>query len=373
MEGLIKKSFKERLKDTGFLIKNSFTIVGKDEDIKKPTIHMIVLSIIVSTLFWGSIATFFLGKFVFLGILALLFTIFILVPFRFFYNIRQKADQSWIVYNTISGKDISYADAHNHTKSEKGKLRFIAFVDILMKYAGRSRSNKRGISALLINIFLASLIEVWDLLSHYMLPAVVIEQKPLKEIVPEIKALRTNVPATLVGVFGIDFVGNVVGTLLFPIYLVLLAISVGIGYLIAMSTEATTITINVFSFSLVVSWVPVLIMIYIISIFGGIIKKIVESIKVIYFTIFYTAITRPMVITKAMREELTNYLNMNKSDFAPKSKVRTPQQKYINQLADYVKQYKNAGQSEAQIKQYLLSKGYAAKDVNAAINLARKK
>ena len=39
MEGLIKKPFKERLKDTGFLIKNSFTIVGKDEDIKKPTKH----------------------------------------------------------------------------------------------------------------------------------------------------------------------------------------------------------------------------------------------------------------------------------------------------------------------------------------------
>ncbi len=369
MEGLIKKPFKDRLKDTGYLIKNSFTVIGKDKDIKTPTIHMIVLSFIMTTLFWGSITTFILGKFVGLGILALLFTIFILVPFKFFYNVRQKADQSWIVYNTISGKDISYSDAHQHTKSEKGKLRFIAFVDMLIKYAGSQRSGKGGIGAVLINLFLAVLTEIWDLLSHYMLPAVVIEQKSLKEIVPEIKALKTNVPATLAGVFGIDFVGNVVGRLLFPIYLVLLAISVGIGYLIAMSTEATMITISGFSFS----WVPVLIMIYIIAVFGGIIKKIVESIKVIYFTIFYTSITRPMVITKDMRGELTNYLHMNKSDFDPKAQVRTPQQKYVNQLADYIKQYKNAGQSEAQIKQYLLSKGYAAKDVNAAISLVRKK
>lgn len=359
-----KKPFKDRLKDTGFLIKNSFTIIGKEKDIKTPTIHMIVFSIFITTLIFISLFTFFSGHFVFIGILLLLFAIFILVPFRFFYDVRQKADQSWIVYNALTGKDISYSEAHKHTKSQKDKLRLIALVDILIKYVGSQRGQKRGVGGLLVNLFLKALVEVWDLLSHYMLPAVVIEQRPLKEIVPELKALENNVPATLVGVFGIDFVGNVVGFLLFPIYILFLAISVGVGYLVSLTTESTIITIANFSFS----WVPVLVMMYVVFVIGGILKKIVESIKVIYFTIFYTSITRPMAIIPSIRNEVTNYLLMRKSDFAPKP---TPQSQYINQLANYIQQYKNIGYSEEQIVQFLLSKGYSQRDLDAAIKKIR--
>jgi len=362
-ESFTKKPFKDRLKDTGFLIKNSFTIIGKDKDIKTPTIHMIILSTIITIFIYSSILTFILGKFVIIGVLLLLLTIFILIPFRFFYNVRQKADQSWIVYNTICGKDISYNDAHNHTKTEKGKLRIIAFVDILIKYANSQKGNKKGIIGVLINLFLSFLNEVWDLLSHYMLPAIVIEQKPLKEIIPEIKSLKTNVPATLAGVFGIDFVGSVIGSLFGGIFFVSLLISVGIGYLIAMFTGTTVITISSFSFS----WVPVFIMLFLVSIIGGIYKKVVESIKVIYFTIFYTSIMRPMNITQELRGELTNYLSMKKSDFVPQQQPK-PNQQNINQLSNYIKQYENSGYSEQEIKQFLISKGYSKKDINSAIN-----
>ncbi len=362
-ESFKKKPFKDRLKDTGFLIKNSFTIIGKDKDIKTPTIHMIVLSILIIVFIYSSILMFILGKFVIVGVLLLLLTVFILIPFRFFYNTRQKADQSWIVYNTICGKDISYKDAHNHTKSEKGKLRIIAFVDILISYANSQKGNKKGIVGILINLFLSFLNEVWDLLSHYMLPAIVIEQKPLKEIIPEIKSLKNNVPATLVGVFGIDFVGSVIGSLFGGLFFIFLLISVGIGYLVAMFTEVTIITFASFSFS----WVPVFMMLFLVSIIGGIYKKIVESIKVIYFTIFYTSIMKPMNISQELRGELTNYLLMQKSDFASQ-KQPTPHQQYINKLSDYIKQCGNSGHSEQQIKQFLVSKGYVESDIDLAIN-----
>ncbi|MDO8741506.1 MAG: hypothetical protein Q7J54_08150 [Candidatus Woesearchaeota archaeon] len=362
-EKFTKKPFKDRLKDTAFLFKNSFTIIGKGRDIKKPTINMVIFSALITTLIFGSILLFIL-KFVLAGIFVLLFAVLILIPFRFFYNVRQKADQSWLVYSTLCGKDISYKDAHLHTRSEKWKLRLIAFVDILMRYAGSQRGEKKGILGFLINLFLTVLVEIWDLLSHYMLPAVVIEQKPLKDIVPELKALRNNVPAALAGVFGIDFVGNVIGLLLIPIYLVFLAISVGIGYLISLVTQNTAITISGFSFS----WVPILIMMYIIFIIGGILGKFVESIKVIYFTIFYTSITRPMAIIPSIRNELTNYLLMKKSDFEPQS----PRDQYIGQLTAYIEQYINSGHSREQIRHFLLAKGYPAKDITAAFNLAKK-
>jgi len=361
-ESFTKKPFKNRLKDTGFLLKNSFKIIGKDKDIKTPTIHIIVLSSIITLFIYSAILIFILGKSTMAGTLLLCFTFLILIPFRFFYNVRQKADQSWIVYNTICGKDISYKEAHIHTKSEKGKLRIIAFVDILMQYANNQRRNKNGKGNFLINLFLGFLNEVWDLLSHYMLPAIVIEQKPLKEIVPEIKSLKNNVPATLTGVFGIDFVGNVVGSLFGGIFFIALLISMGVGYLISMFTKITIITIGSFSFS----WIPIFIMLFLISIVWGIYNKIVKSIKVIYFTIFYTSIKRPMNISQELRKDLTNYLLMQKSDFMPQQEP-TPNKKYINKLSNYIEQYESSGYSKQQIKQFLISKGYSEKDISSAI------
>ena len=303
-----KKPFKDRLKDTGYLLKNSFKVIGKDKDILKPTIHMIILSIIMITISFISIFTFITGSYVGTGILLILILIFILAPFQVFYNIRQKADQSWIVYNTVVGGDISYRDAHNHTKNQKSSLRKISLIEIIMKYVGSQRSGKKGIMATLVNIFIAALAEIWDLLSHYMIPAVVVEQKPLKEIIPQMKSLRNNVPATLVGVFGIDFVGNIINTIIFPIYLVFIAISVGIGKLLISTLPNTILTLGGFQFS----WVPLMIILYITMIASSIIKKMVESTKVIYFTIFYVAIRAPRRITSDMRSELTNYLKLGK-------------------------------------------------------------
>ncbi len=365
-----KKSFGDRLKDTGFLLKNSFKVIGKDKDIIKPTIHITILSFILITLFFGSLITFLTGRFVGTGVLVLLILIFILTPFKFFYYIRQKADQSWIVYNTITGKDISYKDAHNHTKLEKSSLRKIALIEILMKYVGSQRSKKRGIGATLINLFLSALIEIWDLLSHYMIPAVVVEQKPLKKIIPQIKSLKNNVPATLVGVFGIDFVGNVIGTVLFPVYLLTLAIGTVVGYLIVSISPNTVWTISGFSFS----WIPVIIAFYLVFIIATIIRKIVESTKVIYFTIFYTAIRSPMSITQNMRDELTHYLLMGEPipKVTKKSSVNQNQQ-YIQQLANYIDQYIKTGHTEKQIKDFLTSKGYLVRDINSALTLAKQR
>jgi len=362
-EKFTKKPFTNRLKDTGFLLKHSFKVVGKDTDIIKPTVHMVVLSLILTTLFFGVLLSFFTGRYVGWGILVLLILIFILTPFKFFYYIRQKADQSWIVYNTVTGKDISYRDAHNHTKTQKSSLRKITLIEILMKYVGSQRSSKRGIGATLINLFLAALVEIWDLLSHYMIPAVVVEQKPLKELIPQIKSLSNNVPAALVGVFGIDFVGNVIGTVLFPIYLFIIIISVGIGSLLTSTMPNTVWTISGFSFS----WVPVLIVFYIVFVIGAIIRKIVESTKVIYFTIFYTAIRAPMAITKDMRDELTHYLLMEQ----PIPQV-TQKEQSVQQLANYIDQYLKTGYTEKQLKDFLVSKGYSARDVDSAFASLKK-
>ncbi len=136
-----KKSFKDRMKDTGFLIRNSFTIIGKDEDIKTPMIKMAIYTTVVRVLFFLSILPFLtVGQTENMGlvILSVVFWIMlaiVIIPMKFFYDIHQKASLSWIIYNTLCGKDISYQDSVDHIKSEKGKLRLMGFVELLLKYS----------------------------------------------------------------------------------------------------------------------------------------------------------------------------------------------------------------------------------------------
>ena len=305
-ESFTRKPFTSRIRDTRFLLQNTFKVVGTNRDIVKPTVRMAVLSAVLTTLFFISLLTFFTGRSVGWGVLLLVVLILFLTPMKFFYYIRQKANQSWLTYNTITGSNISFQDAHRHTRRLKSGLRQLTVVEIVVKFLGSQRESRGGVRSILTNLFLAGLVEVWDLLSHYMLPALVVEQKSIKQLVPQIKTLRNNVPATLVGVFGIDFVGNIISMILFPLYLVTLLIGVGLGYLLTSVTPATVWTLGGFSFS----WVPPFIVLYIVFIIGGIVGKFIESTKVIYFTIFYAAITHPQDINPEMKEELTHYLQM---------------------------------------------------------------
>jgi ABC-type multidrug transport system fused ATPase/permease subunit len=310
-----KKPFKERLKDTGYLIRHSFTIIGKDKDIKTPMIKMGIRTTLLRTLFFISLLPVInagsqsSSGYIALSVLFWFLMVVVLIPVRFFYDVRQKAHLCWIVYNTLCGKDISYRDAVKHNRQQKGKLKMLALGEFAEKYASTFKKD----SGFLINLFLGFLSEVWDLLSHFMLPSVVIEQKKLKEIAPDLKSLKKNVPATLTGVFGLDFAGDTVKGFLYGFALMLTLLSLVAGWLLAFVTSAGVVSFGSgagFAFS----WIPVYITIFIIAIVLGLIGKLVESIKVIYFTVFYTSIKQPERIAPKMRKDLTHYLKLQEEE-----------------------------------------------------------
>ncbi len=309
-----KKPFKDRIKDTGYLIRHSFTIIGRDEDIKTPMIKMAVFTTILRIIFFLSLLTIITierhqnAGLIALSVLAWVILALILVPARFFYDVRQKGNLCWVVYNTLCGKDISYRDAVHHTKSQRGRLKALGFGELALAY---SRTFKKD-SGLLINLFLGFLSEVWDLLSHFMLPSVVIEEKRLKEIAPDLKSLRENVPATLTGVFGLDFAGDAVKQLMGGAAFLFVLISVAIGWLLTFVTDAGAVSL--FSGAFTISWIPTYITLFLAVLVFGITGKLVESIKVIYFTVFYTSIKQPQNITEELREDLTHYLTLGDTE-----------------------------------------------------------
>lgn len=311
-QNVLKKPLKQRLRDTQFLIRHSFTTIGRDKDIKTPMIRMAVVTSLLRMVFLLSLLPVITANshqnviLIALSVLCWFLLITILVPFRFFYDVRQKGNLSWIVYNTLCGTDISYRDAKGHTKTQKGKLRALGFGELVLVF---SRTFKKD-SGILISLFLGALTEVWDLLSNFMLPSVVIEQKKLKEIAPEIKSLKANVPATLTGVFGLDFAGDAIKTLLLGMSAFLLILSIMVGWLLAFVTDAGVMSFGEtqgFAFS----WIPVYAAFFLATILFGVIRKFIESIKVIYFTVFYTSIKQPGKIVESLRDDLTSYLRLD--------------------------------------------------------------
>lgn len=317
MQNFESLPFSERLNRIGYLLKHTVTVIGRDTDIVTPWIAMIAYAIVMVTAFFVGVLGVFLGDFSLWGSgFGLAFLMFVYK--HFFYNYREMG-QSWLVYETICGRDRSYADAKTTAKERKSGVRKLAGLDMLMGYVGSQNEGKSdGIVGWLVNLFIQGLEEVWDLVNHYMLPAIAIDELSLTEGIKKMKELRDEVPKTLVGVFGIDFIGNVVGQITGGLYFVLLLIAAGVMYLGGDALPAAF----AFTFEqnplgpgpLVVNVLPVIVLFYVGKLFGVVFERTVTSIKVIYFTIFYTQIRHRDRIAEDLQPQLVSYLRMEEDE-----------------------------------------------------------
>ncbi len=297
--------YQDRFKAVGQLIKNTFTIIGRDKDIVKPWIRMAIYHLVmVTAFFYGVLGWWYELPGEFAGVLLAV----VLFIYKHFYQNKQEVRLSWIVYQTIIGNDPSYKGAVRECKQIQDNTRKLAWLDIGMAIVSTGRRSGSGFLVFLINMFISGLEEVWDLVNHYLLPSVAIDQLDISSGVTKMKKLKDQVPETLVGVFGIDFIGNVVGQVTGPFYVVLIIISGLLGYVGVDYFPAMEIPFN--DTTLTVSLVPVVIAIYFGKLFSNLFERTVTCIKVIYFTVFYTKITHPGRITEELQEELLDYLKL---------------------------------------------------------------
>lgn len=302
--------YKERLMSVANLGKSTFSIIGKDEDIIKPWIRMAIYHFVMVTFSFGG---FFLWQYEQMGYALLLFFLgFLLFLYKHFYNNKQEIRMSWIVYETVIGNDPSYAGATTASKELKWHIRKIAWIDILMSFADKSKFTGGGIIKMLIRLFIAGLEEVWDLANHYLLPSVAVDKMDITSAVKEMKKLKDRVPESLVGIFGIDFLGKVVRQVMIPAYIFLFLISAALGYYGSDILPSTTIGIG--GDDVAFSYVPLITALWAGKVFSNFFERTVTGIKVIYFTVFYTKITHPERIREDMQEDLVDYLKLKQVD-----------------------------------------------------------
>ncbi|MDZ7772780.1 MAG: hypothetical protein U5K31_08595 [Balneolaceae bacterium] len=301
--------FQDRLSAVGNLVKNTFTVIGRDRDIVVPFTRMAIYHfIMVTTFFYGAMGWWYElpGEAWALVLAVLLFL------YKHFYHNKQEIRLSWTVNETITGNDPDYAGATRASKGLKGQIRILAWLDIGMAVLRRAKSKEGGVVNWLINLFITGLREVWDLVNHYLLPSVAVDGHDIKPGIEKMKKLKDQVPESLVGVFGIDFLGSVIRRVTVPVYTGLFVIAALAGYFgtglfpsYEIPFEGTPITLTP---------IPLVIALYFGKIFNNLFERTVTCIKVIYFTIFYAKITHPDSISEDLREELLNYLKLDQVD-----------------------------------------------------------
>lgn len=315
-QALDSLSFPDRLKSVGHLVKYTFTIIGEDEDIIKPWIRMLVYNLVmVSGLFYAWLGWWYDLPLEGWGLLVAA----VLFIYKYFYYNKQEMRMSHIVHETIIGNDPSYRSAVAACKPFQPQIRKIAWLDILMAFINKARFAGGGFVMMLVRFFIAGIGEVWDLINHYLLPSVAVDRLDIKPAVQKMKKLKSQVPESLVGVFGIDFLGSVTRQIIIPIYIVLgmVAVALGIGLSdILPSTEiqGSKGPSEYWFTSLQFSWVPVIGALWIGKLFSSLIARTVTGVKVIYFTIFYAKITHPDRIMDSMQEDLVDYLKLKEVD-----------------------------------------------------------
>ncbi|MGD8429431.1 MAG: hypothetical protein PVH31_03415 [Ectothiorhodospiraceae bacterium] len=328
MKNLETLPFGKRLGCIGYLLKHTFTVVGRERDLITPWIRTTIYGAVNSAVLVVGLGLAFQaaagdGDHGGLAWLLLLLA-FVLYIYQHFYNNYQEVAQSWLVYQAVTGEDRTYAEARGISRDLRSTVRKLALLDLVMTYVSSRRGGgKEGeASSGLVSVLLAAVVEIWDLLNHYLLPATTVDRLSIRDAIGNIRHLRERVPETLTGVFGIDFIGRIVGVIVAPVYLVLAVIAIGLGVAAADWLPALHFPVSpgqlpgflVSDGTFAITIVPLLVLFYLGKLFSVALKRGITSIKVIYFTIFYLQITHPDWIADDLQDELVRYLKMEEPE-----------------------------------------------------------
>ena len=352
-----------RLKDTLGLVKTTLTIFGRDADVIKPMIGMVVFQAIVSAATIIGIALlFFASAGIGSGLTGFLLVLlgFVLAPIALFYDAFQRAKVCALSYDVARGEDATIPKAKEQIRPIRGTLFVLGLIDLAVSTMKNQSRNQGGIIGIIAAILIAVLAEVWDLISNFLLPAVVIEQKGPKEVVGELKELKRNVPAAIVGALGFDLFGSVARSLIFGVWLILGLIGIGLP-LFFFGVNPITFTLTLLTLTIIV-------------VSSAIISKVVIGAKSVYFTLFYMALVRPHEISASMSDACTNLLPVEVAQRAIKTPTNTqnmtPEQAPAP-LVEAVRGMRSKGGTEEQISSFLTQKGYSQEIIRDSLERTR--
>ncbi len=294
-------------KDLINLSKQSILILHKDKDLFIPVIYNTIVSSI------GIMAAFAMAYFLIIdgsirnAIISGMFMVLV-SPVAVYLKIKHKAASCWMTYEVLQNIDTNIRSGMQSLKGKKIRLFLIALFDLFVKNAKEDREEGGFFSSFIMGILLSFLVEVWDLIKNFSLPVIVIHDCTIRELPEKLASLKENIPATLMGVLGLDIIGSIIVSAVSTIVLLGCVLGGLTGYLLPdMFPQAWLFEFN----NTAINSLPVFICLLAGTIVVSFLNNLVIIVKSIYFTVFYTALHNPMAIDEGIRAEVTNYLNYN--------------------------------------------------------------
>ncbi len=329
---LRKPGIGERLGQLAYLLKHTFTIVGRDPGILRPWVRMAIYGMVMATLFFAGVFAIVIGAYGAAGVLIGASVLMFL--YKFFYFVRQELRQSWLVSEALKGRNRNADEAKARVRELRPTARRIALIDMLVTWM-LAMARKNGNAGRLVRLFMRGIEEVWDLVNHYLLPTTAVDGCNIREGIGRMRVLKDNVPETLTGVFGIDIAARAVGTIMAPIYFLLIVGAIALGLVVGDSVAAfhvgdirqmlDEVAVDFLPEVMHFSWLPLLIALWIGKLGSVVLERVTTSVKVIYYSIFYMRITHIEDIVPEIRGDLDRYLRMEAEDVTPVTGPAAPQ------------------------------------------------
>jgi hypothetical protein len=292
-------------KDLENMFVTSFKLT-QEGDLKTPYIQRILFSAVTHLLIFTSIMMIIYKLNSTAGFGLLFFSLLIVLPFAYLFHIQKRAQISWLAYASITNKSPTITEANTHIAKIGWSLRILAVIEYVIANRGNDSNENGGVWEFVKKIFIGLIVTVIDVAENYLLPTMVIEQKSIKDAIPDLLEMKENIPATLAGAFGFDLIGDAISSFSSIIYLGIIlagaALTFFLGKVVPVSMQTTIASWHLFL-------LPFIFSVFACSFIGSFIKISATSLKAIYFSIFYTSINRPHEIDEKYQDQITNYLN----------------------------------------------------------------
>jgi hypothetical protein len=278
----------------------------QEGDLKTPYIQRISFSAFTHILIFTSIVMIIYKLNSTIGFGLLFFSLLIVLPLAYLFHIQKRAQISWLAYASITNKPATMAEANTRIANIAWSLRILAIIEYVIANRGNESNENGGVWELVKKIFIGLIVTVIDVAENYLLPTMVIEQKSIKDAIPDLIEMKENIPASLAGAFGFDLIGDAISSFSSIIYLGIIlagaALTFFLGKIVPVSLQTTIASWHLFL-------LPFIFSVFTCSFIGSFIKISATSLKAIYFSIFYTSINRPHEIVEKYQDQITNYLN----------------------------------------------------------------
>lgn len=312
----VMPSRKARFAQLGYLFKHTFTIFGRDLSIVRPIIKMIVYACVMLAVFFTGLVFILYQR---SGGGWLLFAGVVLFIYKFFYYNRVSLVLSRMVYVSATGGDPKAKKARQHLSGLRLQVFVLGLLDMVIAWIRRSKNKEDGF---IKNMLLGGVAGLGDLVSHFLLPVFAVDKHSLRDSLGTLGTLKDNIPESLSGVFGIAIMGRVVSAVVSPLYTIGIIGGIVVGLLWGGHMPAGFAAGEIGKMlpipddwpligpHTVFNWLPLFCVLVLGTLLHAVLARIVDAIKVVYYTLFYARVNHAEELAPDIREDLEGYLKL---------------------------------------------------------------